>query len=674
MKLAATLLLIGISGLTAAEPIFSDTAVYEPLELAWSTRAELKNAESVFPHPLIPGRAVLTTPANVFQTEDGGLNWKQWPEASKPGRVRTIAFDPRNPQHFLIGANGIWETTDNGATLHQVATKQNGLASDTVVDLIFYSGDPGNNTLLAAHGDSAPGLSRSRDGGKTWDVVNPEYIFHRLKGGASAGFKRLYLIGAPKDEPDVRGLFMSTTPGEFVSELMRDVALTDLAYYPADGGDIYFSTSDQGAGRILGGRSSVGQEMQTLKIDGVPGWASLAVTWGPNADAINICAYDPTKAGFILSGDDLKTSRSMGGVLISPLVKEGAAVRPNANGTIFYAVANGLLSIGRAKSAPLVEASPPVLELSQEDPGFDAAREAFASFIKTQDGRFGPAALRICDSFGDLAAPYLKRRIAVTATSPDKPASAVIDLSRAGGDPETPMFDDGKHGDGAANDGTFGITFAYDARSRQGDWRPTSPGPVPFGVAAISADGKRTGVVALAGIYSKIASFDMWEKRGGALAADSEGEVSVRPTANPSDIHGGAPCFRIEPRGGPWSISIKATQKAHDITGYEALSFWIRALPNSAIPASLNIQFVDRPDFSEPVKTPPVSIVPDHIEKGAISTEYRRVVIPLEPLLESGFQPSRLDKIILTGDAKSPETLFLDGIRWNATRAELDNP
>lgn len=674
MKLAATILLIGIAGLTAAEQIFSDKAVYEPLDLAWSTRAELKNAESVFPHPLIPGRAILTTPANVFQTEDGGINWKPWPEAAKPGRVRTIAFDPRNPQRFLVGANGIWETTDNGATLRPLATKQNGLASDTVVDLIFYSGDPGNNTLLAAHGDSAAGLSRSRDGGKTWDVVNPEYIFHRLKGGASNAFKRLYLIGAPKDEPDVMGLFMSTTPGEYVSELMRDVAVTDLAYYPADGGDIYFSTSDQGAGRILGGRSSVGQEMQALNIDGVSGWSSLAVTWGPNADAINLCAYDPTKAGFIISGDDMKTHRTMGGVLISPLVKEGAAVRPNANGTIFYAVANGLLSIGRAKSAPLVVASPPVLELSQEDPGFDDAREAFLSFIKTPNARFGAAALRISESFGDLTAPYVKRRISVTATSPDKPASMVIDLSRAGGAPETPMFDDGKHGDGAANDGKFGITFAYDARSRQGDWRPTAPGQVPFGVAAISADGKRTGAVALAGIYSTVASFDMWEKRGGSPATESEGEVSVRPATNPSDIHDGAPCFRIEPRGGPWSVSIKATQKARDVTGYEALSFWVRAAPDSTIPTSLNIQFIDRPDFSEPVKTPPVSVIPDLIDQGVISTEYRRVIVPLEPLLESGFQPSRLDKIILSGDAKSPEILFLDGIRWNATRAELDTP
>ena len=675
MKLLATIFLLsGLTYLSAAERTFSDKAVYEPLELAWSTRAELKNAESVFPHPLIPGRAILTTPANVFQTEDGGLNWKPWTDGAKPGRVRTIAFDPRDPQHFLIGANGIWETTDNGATLHQVATKQNGLASDTVVDLIFYSGDPGNKTLLAAHGDSAPGLSRSRDGGKTWDVVNPEYIFHRIMGGASTEFKRLYLIGAPKDEPDVMGLFMSTTPGEYVSELMRDVALTDLAYYPANGGDIYFSTSDQGAGRILGGRSSVGQEMQALNIDGVSGWASLAVTWGPNADALNLCAYDPSRAGFIISGDDMKTHRTMGGVLISPLVKEGAAVRPNANGTIFYAVANGSLSIGRAKSVPGVEASPPVLELAQEDPGFADAREAFLSFIKTPDARFGAAALRVCESFGDLSAPYVKRRISVTATSPDKPASMLIDLSRAGGDPETPMFDDGKHGDGAANDGTFGITFAYDARSPQGDWRPTAPGQVPFGVAAISADGKRNGAVALAGIYTTVTSFDMLEKRGGPLAAGSEGEVSVRPTTNPADIHEGSQCLRIEPRGGPWSVSIEASRKAHDVTGYEALSFWVRAAPGSTIPTSLNIQFVDRPDFSEPIKTPLLPILPDHIEQGAIGTDYRRVIIPLEPLLESGFQPSRLDKIILSGEAKSPEILFLDGVRWNATRAELDTP
>lgn len=656
----------------AAPQLYSDTSVYEPLELAWSAPSDIKNAEAVFPHPLLVDRAVLTTSSGALQTEDGGRTWKPWPEAAKLGKIRAIAFDPMRPQHFLATAKGIWETTDNGATFRQLARTESGLASDTVVDLIFYSGDPGNNTLLAAHGEAAPGLSRSRNGGKTWDVVNPEYSFRRLKGGTSPEFKRLFLIGAPKDEPDVLGLFMCTTPGEYVTELMRDVLLTDLAFYPANGGDVLFSTSDSGAGRITGGRSSVGQEMLPISFEGSPGWASLSVTWGPNADVLNLCAYDPSKLGLVISGDDLKTSRIMGGVLVGSMVREGASVRPNANGTIFYAVANGTLSVGRAKTAPLVVAIPAVLELSQDDPTFNDAREAFASFTKTADKRFGAAAQQVCESFGDLSSPYLKRQITITATAPEKISAMFIDLSRAGGTPETPMFDDGKHHDAAANDGTFGITFAFDGRQPQGDWRPAAPDQIPFGIAAVSQAGKRAGAVALAGVYTKVASFDMWEKRGGPLASDSEGEVSVRPTTNPPDLHEGSPCFRVEPRGGPWSVSIEATHKARDITGYEALSFWIRAAPGSAIPTSLNVQFLDQPDFSEPVMTPPVAIVPDLIDQGAIGTEYRRVIVPLEPLLASGFQPSRLDKIILSGDAQSPATFFLDGIRWNATRAELD--
>jgi hypothetical protein len=671
-SLAALLLMAGLTGLAAAEAIYSDKNVYEPVELTWSAQSEFKNADAVFPHPLVNGRAVLTTSSGALQTEDGGRNWKPWADAARMGRIRTVAFDRMDPRHFLAAANGIWETTDNGATFRLLAAKQTGLASDTVADLIYYSGDPGNNTLLAVHGDAAAGISRSRDGGKTWDVVNPEYRFHRLLGGDSSEFKRLFLLGAPKDEPDILGLFMCTTPGEYVSELLRDVPLTDLAFYPAGGGDILYSTSDKGAGRIAGGRSSVGQEILPIELQGVPGWASLSVAWGPNADTLNLCGYDPSKAGFVMSGDNMKTFRTMGGVMVSPLVKQGAAVRPNANGTVFYAVANGALSIGRAKSAPVVESSPAVLELSQDDPTFNDAREAFAAFSKTADGRFGAAAVQVCESFGDLAAPYLKRRITVTATPAEKPAAMLIDLSRTGGTPDTPMFDDGKHNDGAPNDGTYGITFAYEKRNPQGDWRPAAPGQIPLGVAAVSPSGTRSGAVALAGVYQKVTSFDMWEKRGGPLAAGSEGEVSVRPTTNPADVHGGSPCFRIEPRGGPWSVSIDATRKAQDITGYEALSFWIRAAPGSEVPASINIQFVDRPDFSEQVTTTPVAILPDLIDQGAVGTDYRRVVIPLDLLMDSGFQPSRLSKIILSGDAKGPATLFLDGIRWIATRAELD--
>ncbi len=676
MKLLyALLLLLTSAQLAAGAPqLYSDTSVYEPLELAWSTRTEIKNAEALFPHPLLVDRAILTSRSGALQTEDGGRTWKPWPDAAKMGSVRAIAFDRMEPQRFLAAANGLWETTDNGATFRQMATTKSGLASDTIVDLLFYSGDPGNNTLLAAHGEDSAGLSRSRNGGKTWDVVNPEYRFYRLQGGNSSEFKRLFLFGAPKDEPDLRGLYMCTTPGEYVTELMRDVLLTDLTFYPANGGDILFSTSDSGAGRITGGSSSVGQEILPIEFEGSPGWASLAVTWGPNADVLLLTAYDPAKAGLVVSSDDLKTSRALGGVLVGSMVREGATVRPNSNGTIFYALANGSLSVGRAKTAPVVRTTPTVLELSQDDPTFNDAREAFATFSKTADKRFGAAALQVCESFGDLSAPYLKRQITVTAAAPEKPASVFIDLSRAGGAPETPMLDDGKHDDGAANDGTFGITFAFDGRQQREEWRPSAPGQIPFGVAAVSESGKRTGAVALAAVYTKIASFDMWEKRGGPLATKSEGEVSVRPSSNPPEIHEGSPCFRIEPRGGPWSVSIEATHKARDITGYEALSFWMRAVPGNAIPTSLNVQFIDQPEFSEPVTTPPAAIVPDLIDQGAIGTEYRRVIIPLTPLLESGFQPSRLDKIILSGDAESPTAFFLDGIRWHATRAELDTP
>jgi len=45
---------------------------------------------------------------------------------------------------------GIWVTTDNGKTFTQLATKSTGLASDTVMSLAVYSGDPMHQTLLAA--------------------------------------------------------------------------------------------------------------------------------------------------------------------------------------------------------------------------------------------------------------------------------------------------------------------------------------------------------------------------------------------------------------------------------------------------------------------------------------------------------------------------------------------
>ncbi len=150
---------------------------------------------------------------------------------------------------------------------------------------------------------------------------------------------------------------------------------------------------------------------------------------------------------------------------ISSLVKEGAMLRPNTNGTVFYNVVNASLSIGRVPDdVPIVELNPPTVELNAKDAkNWKNLAASFQKFSRDK-GNTVAAAKALKLETGDLDALYRSRQLTVTARLPLKPTppvSVTVDLSRYGGAPNTPLLDDGKHDDGAAGDGVYGTTFAF---------------------------------------------------------------------------------------------------------------------------------------------------------------------------------------------------------------------
>jgi hypothetical protein len=213
-----------------------------------------------------------------------------------------------------------------------------------------------------------------------------------------------------------------------------------------------------------------------LAYPNVDGWASVGVSWGPTPESLNLFLFDPTKAGLVIANnvlsnkpqpaEDISTgSASINGLPVSAIIGEGAVLRPNANGTVCYAVINNALSIGRLPDdVPVVDLNPGGVEASQNDD--NAWRNLAESFNKLISDKASTveAAKSLLKSTPDLEALYRGCQVTVTVQVPTKPAppkSVTIDLSRYGGLPETQLYDDGQHGDGAANDGVYGLTFAF---------------------------------------------------------------------------------------------------------------------------------------------------------------------------------------------------------------------
>ena len=92
---------------------------------------------------------------------------------SVSGRINSIAVDPGNATHILVGsaAGGVWETQDGGDSWHPRTDDQPTL---TVGAVVFDPNDP--SIAFAGLGDGnafwrlGTGLLRSTDGGVTWTV------------------------------------------------------------------------------------------------------------------------------------------------------------------------------------------------------------------------------------------------------------------------------------------------------------------------------------------------------------------------------------------------------------------------------------------------------------------------------------------------------------------------
>lgn len=681
-------LLVCATAMAWADPaLFCDNSQYSPLQLSWDTPSELTQVENVFPHPSLPERAVVTTVTGLLITNDAGVTWTALPEAGveKVGPIQAIVFHPTKTDTFYLGSRtkGIWVTADAGKSFRQIGSAANGMAGDEVADVIIYPGDGSYQTLLAVHGNKTPGLSRSRDDGKSWAVFNPEYCFRRVlcqEWSTAERLPELYLFGSAKKEPDIQNLYTCATPVEYPVELMHDALLTDMTFTRARNASLYVATSDNGLFHI----DSVEHDITPVPSKEGNGWSSVSAIWGPNADVLNLCLYDASKAGMVLSGTSLANMQAESGLIVGSLVRDGASIRPNATGIIYYSVANGTLTIGRpASTVPVVEVTPSVVEPSRADFESVLALDPQLDRFYATGSNVAMFAKALQQKVGDLSACYRRFQLNITARLPilpSPPVSVTVDMSRFGGASDTPLYDDGAHGDGAAGDGVYGrnlfflpLTYQF----RGDDWRPAAPGRMAFGVTATYADGHKEASVGVVGIYPKLESFDFWNDIRG-FNAEVEGDVKAAAVANPRpEVASKGDCaLRIEAHHGSWSVIVRTPYSRGEITGYQGLAFWIKADGGQA-PKDLFVQLRDEGQLTAPVTTTKISALHDGMREATIGSDYQRIVLPFSRLVGSDtplFNTSRVSRIIFSGDGEAPTTLLINGVRYLATPAELEAP
>ena len=592
-----------------------------------------------------------------------------------------MAFRPDVPDTFYAATDerGLWLTEDAGKTFRQVGSKQAGMACDSVQGVCLWPEDSRFQTLYATHGLKAAGISRSFNAGQSWTVVARDYNVDRLFVPLAAGWHAR--ANPRRRPPGLRAPGANAVPvhapEDLWSEILRDVVFVN-GVMAMSREHIYVASADRGLCRVDGtGSFPIGPP-------GVNAYASIGVTWGPRGDKELLYAYEPERLGLVTSLDGMATFATPGkGVYVGPFIKEGAHVRASANGGRFFAAVNGALQVGyvRTRGISVTDArvEPPVF--TYERTTYEQAQTDLREIVNRY--REAPTAVelarRVMERAEEARKTYGGGELTITArvTAPHgKPAGVTVDLSELRGPADARMFDDGKHGDGDANDGVYGVKFAIDPRNLQ---NPENHVLAPAGahglsIKAVAAEGGAiSGAVAVLAVFDRPDAMLFWSDRSyTALKAESGDAAPVAQVPKDEALFGNK-CLKFQTGQKPWSLALGGQgYEGRDISGCIALSFWVRS--DSA--GELNVCLRDMPEFADVTASSAVAVVKDAlVEGGKLTGDWHRVVIPLPRLLAAvpNFRVSQLGQIVFSGDGKPPATIWIDRVVFDPNAATVEN-
>jgi photosystem II stability/assembly factor-like uncharacterized protein len=195
-----------------------------------------------------------------------------WGGMDNAGRTLALAVDPRDPRILWAGAasGGIWKSTDEGQTWRPMADDQASLSIGALAvdpfdpDTIYAGTGEPNNSLDSFHG---AGFLRSRDGGKTWNLLATEVFLGGHFSRILAHPKRRNFLYAAS----TRGVMRSLDGGATWVRVLPGRA-TDLLIDPKDPNRILACCGDTGGSDRNGVfRSLDAGQTWTRLTQGLPG-------------------------------------------------------------------------------------------------------------------------------------------------------------------------------------------------------------------------------------------------------------------------------------------------------------------------------------------------------------------------------------------------------------------
>ncbi len=674
-------LFCGMTSVWSANPpdAAAPSAPLQEMGIVWSLDTRFSgHIVAAYPHPSMTQRILLATDSGLVISENGGEEWQKLPAAGvdKIGRITCMAFVPDKEDSFYAGTagRGVWLTEDGGKTFKQIGSASKGMASDTVSAFYIFPGDQLFHTLIAAHGDAAAGISRSINKGEKWGFFATDYNVSSIQFRDFGCYDAL-IVASKKDSPEIKSICYGISIDDYWYDAMKDVVPTGSAL-PLFKAHPIFSTLDQGMVFVSkSDLSKVGPKDV--------GFTSVGVTWGRTAEEQLMYSYDPKKMGMVATFDAYKTWTSQStGLYTGDFTKEGAHIRANSNGSVFYGVANGNLYVGKQNqkaagvSISSVKTTPSVFEFA------GTLYRAKVTNLKQNISRFPQsksavaAAVALKTDIDGMKEAMTAGQYSVTAkvsSQGGRPKAVTIDLRSIGGGVKTAMYDDGKHSDEKADDGIYGITFRVDPWRLRNDDKMIKrwPGQIGLTLNAEGGDGSAYAAVAPLDIYSMPEAFEFYRSRSN-MRIETEGNVSGVTTVPGGESHGKPEeCFKLEVKPGAWKASIGGGGLS-DITGYYAISFWIKSSTDAT--DDVFLQMRDSPMYMDPVSTEAEGISdPAYIESGMVLSDWQRVVIPLSNMLQNSpdFRSAELGSVIFSGSCTAPVTYWISEVIFHVNQNEI---